>query len=232
MPRFSIRLALLPLVIAAPTLAVASDTILPQLFIAPSGEPFRAAAGTPYPVAAWFAGADANHDGKLTSGEFIIDMTRFFDSLDLDHNQQLGSEEIKRYETEIAPEVRSGGFGSIDWDVRGGKSRAASRPALGLQQSRGQEADDDLHAHVPEVWNTRKNEYAGSGASKFGIIAIPEPVMAMDTDLNGIVTRQEMLSAAQRRFRILDTDEKNYLVLSELPEPYAQSHPNKVRKKR
>ncbi len=232
MPRFSYRLGLLASLLVAPSFAAAPDAaaspILPILFIAPSGEPFRAAAGAPYPVAAWFAGADANHDGKLTSGEFLIDMSRFFDSLDLDHNQQLGSEEIKRYETEIAPEVRSGGFGSIDWDVSGGKSRRAARPALGLMQVQ----TDDLQAHVPEVFYKRQEAYSGSGGSKYGIIAIPEPVMAMDTDLNGIVSRQEMLSAAQRRFRILDTDEKNYLVLSELPEPYAQSHPNKVRKKR
>jgi hypothetical protein len=29
----------------------------PQLFISPAGEPFRAPAGAPYPIAAWFAGA-------------------------------------------------------------------------------------------------------------------------------------------------------------------------------
>ena len=36
-----------------------------QVFIAPSGEPFRVAGDAPYPVAQWFSGADKNGDGKL-----------------------------------------------------------------------------------------------------------------------------------------------------------------------
>ena len=40
-----------------------------MLFISPSGEPFRAQPGEPYPVAAWFAQADANHDGFVTMEE-------------------------------------------------------------------------------------------------------------------------------------------------------------------
>ena len=33
------------------------------LFVSPSGEPFRSRPGEPYPVAVWFAQADADHDG-------------------------------------------------------------------------------------------------------------------------------------------------------------------------
>jgi hypothetical protein len=76
-----------------------------QLFIAPSGEPFRAIAGAPYPVAAWFAQADANHDGRIDLGEFNADFMRFFDRLDTNHDGMLSSAEIKAYETNIAPEV-------------------------------------------------------------------------------------------------------------------------------
>ena len=32
---------------------------LPNVFISPAGEPFRAPAGAPYPVAAWFVRANA-----------------------------------------------------------------------------------------------------------------------------------------------------------------------------
>ncbi|RZJ79692.1 MAG: hypothetical protein EON88_32750, partial [Brevundimonas sp.] len=35
----------------------------PQIFVSPFGEPFKSQPGEPYPVAAWFAGADANGDG-------------------------------------------------------------------------------------------------------------------------------------------------------------------------
>ena len=234
MLRRSYRFGLVPLLLAIPAVATSAapeagpSSAATQLFIAPSGEPFRAGPGEPYPIAAWFAAADTNHDGKLTEGEFVINATKFFESLDLDHDQNLRRDEIKRYENDIAPEVRSGDFSAIDWDVGGGSRKAARRPALGLLQV----VTDDLQAHVPEIWYGRRDSYAGSGGSRYGIIAIPEPITGMDTDLNGVVSRQEMISAAQRRFRLLDTDEKNYLLLRELPEPYAQSHAGKMRNRR
>jgi len=82
-----------------------------QVFIAPSGQPFRAAMGQPYPVAQWFAQADSNHDGKITSTEFLVDFMKFFDSLDTDHDGRLDAGEIARYETVVAPEVRGGSGG-------------------------------------------------------------------------------------------------------------------------
>ncbi len=232
MSRVSVCLGMLHLALAFPALASAAapsgpatSEPLTQIFIAPSGEPFRAAASEPYPVAAWFAGADTNRDGKLTEVEFVLDAARFFKTLDLDQNEQLTSVEIKRYENEVAPEVRTGILGSIDGKADGG--RGGRGPALGLLQVQ----TDDLTSHVPEVWNRRKDAYIGSGASRYGIIGIPEPVLGMDTDLNGIVTRREMLGAAQRRFRVLDTDNRNYLLLAELPETYVQSRPPKKRKR-
>ena len=234
MSRVSVRLGLLHLALAIPAMASAAapsgpatSEPLTQIFIAPSGEPFRAAAGQPYPVAAWFAGADTNRDGKLTEVEFVLDAARFFKTLDLDQNEQLTSVEIKRYENEVAPEVRTGILGSIDGTDDGGRARGGRGQALGLLQVQ----TDDLTSHVPEVWNRRKDAYIGSGASRYGIIGIPEPVLGMDTDLNGIVTRREMLAAAQRRFRVLDTDNRNYLLLAELPETYVQSRPPKKRKR-
>ena len=239
MSRVSVRLrwfhlALAISAFATPALSVAavpsgppSSELLTQIFIAPSGEPFRSAAGEPYPVAAWFAGADTSHDGKLTEVEFVIDASRFFKTLDLDQNEQLTGVEIKRYENDVAPEVRTGTFESIDWKVNGARGRGGRARALGLLQVQ----TDDLTSHVPEVWNRKKDTYVGSGAAKYGIIAIPEPVMGMDTDLNGIVTKREMVSAAQRRFRVLDSDNRNYLLLAELPETYAQSHAPKKRKR-
>ena len=236
MSRLSYRIGLLHLLLALPVVAGAappsdggSAKPWTQLFVAPSGEPFRAGPGEPYPVATWFAAADTNRDGKLTESEFMTDVMRFYDSLDGNHDQQLSAVEIQHYETDIVPEARTGTFGEIDWNVgQGAKANRAGKPALGLMQIE----TDDLQAHVPELWRRHDDGYAGSGASKYGIIAIPEPIMGMDTDLNGIVNRREMLAAAQRRFRILDTDEKNFLVLRELPETYAQSHPSKMNKKR
>ena len=232
MPRLTYCLGLLGLSIAAPALSApttvaATDPVMTQLFIAPSGEPFRAGAGEPYPVAAWFAQADTNHDGHLTEGEFVIDATRFFNTLDLNHDGQLDGTEIKRYENVVVPEVRSGDYSMIDWDAGRATPARQARPKLGVMQVE----TDDLQAHVPELWTRRKDPYIGSGGGRYGVINIPEPVTGMDTDLNGIVSKQEMLASQQRRFRMLDFDGKNYLLLAQLPETEVQRHGDKRRKR-
>jgi hypothetical protein len=73
----------------------------PQMFIAPSGEPFRAAPGEAYPSAAWFAGADADRDGQLTRAEFLADAGRYFTVLDSDRSGQLEAAEVDAYEAGV-----------------------------------------------------------------------------------------------------------------------------------
>ena len=78
-----------------------------QLFIAPSGEPFRGAAkGEPYPVETWFARADADHDGQAHAGRIPA---RFHDLLRNSSTSTsdgiVDSKEIARYEEEVVPEV-------------------------------------------------------------------------------------------------------------------------------
>ena len=102
-------LALLPLLLLAvqadapANAAPAAPQGRPQIFIAPSGEPFRVPEGQPYPVAKWFAAADKNGDGKLDFAEFDADFLRFFDQLDADHDGAIDIVEKTRYETTIAP---------------------------------------------------------------------------------------------------------------------------------
>jgi hypothetical protein len=74
-------------------------------FLSPAGEPFRITAGGPSPLAAWFAGADADHDGVLTFAEFRADFRRFFATLDTNHDGEIAPDEVSRYETEILPEI-------------------------------------------------------------------------------------------------------------------------------
>jgi hypothetical protein len=85
-----------------------------QLFISPSGQPFRAPPGQPYPVAAWFAQADRDHDGKLTREEFRADADAFFQQLDLNHDGEISMPEVTHWEDEVVPEITRatmGGFG-------------------------------------------------------------------------------------------------------------------------
>src|SRR5215469_3787424 len=54
----------------------------PNVFYSPSGRPYRAKAGQPYPVVDWFNQADADHDGKLDKAEFLADAMAFFAIVD------------------------------------------------------------------------------------------------------------------------------------------------------
>lgn len=177
-----------------------------QIFIAPSGEPFRAPASAPYPVADWFARADADHDGKLTEAEFVADFLKFFGNLDADHNGFIDSAELDRYETEMAPELHTSSFAG-DWapassDEGGDSEVGQNHRALGSY----------MGADNPQ------------GAGRFDLLRIPEPVASMDVALNGRINRQEAQDAAEYRFSLLDTQHHGYLALTDLPETFVQSH--------
>lgn len=76
-----------------------------QLFLSPGGQPFRAAAGQPYPVAAWFAKADADRDGRLTREEFRADAEAWFKVLDANGDGMIDMPETTRWEEELVPEL-------------------------------------------------------------------------------------------------------------------------------
>lgn len=181
--------------------------VLLQVFLSPSGEPFRAPRGAPYPVANWFAGADRNGDGKLTASEFAADFGRFFDTLDGDHDQNITDPEIRHYEAVVAPEVRSGVYAGPPPKVLTGNDG----------KSGGDETSEENRAHnAPYV--------VPAGGASYGLLAIPEPVTGMDSNFNGVVTREEALISAQRRFRLLDREHRGYLTLADLPRTQVQGH--------
>ena len=190
-----------------------SRSVDEQVFIAPSGKPFRAGMGSAYPVASWFAEADRNHDGKISESEFAVDFGDFFASLDTDHDGVLRPDEVQRYERDVAPEVQSfGGAGARHYyENSGGGGDGEGSASVG----RSTEIESDLRTDRP------------SGGGRFGLINIPEPVAGMDIDFNGAVNRNEMLGAARRRFRLLDPDGKGSLALSDLPKSWAQLHPRR-----
>lgn len=172
-----------------------------QVFISPAGEPFRADPGQPYPVALWFAGADADHDGALTREEFLADSLRFFDRLDADKSGVLDGFEVSAYERNIAPEI----------------VQASAMPQQGPPSGGG----------GPDGEGPRPRRDGGLGnmllgATPYALLAEPQPVMGADADFNRRITRDEATRAANARFKLLDKDGDGRLTLAELPQTRAQ----------
>ncbi|MDB5469594.1 MAG: hypothetical protein JWR84_1154 [Caulobacter sp.] len=206
-----VRLALLAALVASPALAQPppppeggppddGPRRREQLFISPAGEPFRSPRDRPYPVAVWFARADADHDGALTREEFVADALAFSATLDTDHDGLLDGFEVADYEKNIAPEILS----PLD---RGDESPRAINMGLGQRPFFGKPKPLDSTAYG----STR------NGAGLFGLINEVQPVAAQDSDLDRRIDRKEIGIAARDRFAILDKDRDGRLTLATLP---------------
>jgi hypothetical protein len=188
-----------------------------SMFISPMGEPFRDHSGDA--LADWFNGADANHDGRLTLLEMQKDAERFFALLDVNHDGEIDPDEITRYETVVAPEISSGRhFDMAAFDA------SQSRENAGQSGGRG-------HGGGGHHGGSGRHRGGGSGsinqgAARFGLLDLPEPVVAADSDFNRGVSPNEFKEAAGQRFLALDLDHHGYLTLAGLatirPEPAPQ----------
>ena len=197
---------------------------LTQLFISPCGEPFRATARAPYPVAAWFAKADANADGAIDRTEFRADADAFFQVLDENHDGVISGYEVARYEHLIVPEILRGReMGRLDAEPRiilaqmggmGGMGQMGGGIAGGGGHSgRGPGDDDDQ----PSGGRGGPAGPSTEGAAPFNLLAEPEPVASSDMDFDSRITRAEFQAAADRRFRRLDRQGQGKLTLAALP---------------
>jgi hypothetical protein len=174
-----------------------------NVFISPSGEPFRAAPDQPYPLPVWFARADADHDGSISPAEFQADAKAFFERLDTDHDGVIDGFEVTDYENKVAPEIQPSLGGFSDYEpppTRVSEVTPHVRPV----------------SHKPKKWTVK-------GAAVFGLLLDPEPVASADADLDGKVTLKEAMAAAGRRFKRLDADHDGRLTLEELPQTPAQA---------
>ena len=190
-----------------------------QLFISPAGEPFRAEPGAPYPVAAWFAGADADHDGALTRDEFTADSLRFFDKLDGDHNGVIDGFEVSAYETQVAPEILQG-FQSGEGPVARGQMGAGQGGHRGGKRGGkggGGGGGGGKRGGASPMGGMLQ------GGTPYSLLAEPEPVMASDGDFDRRITRAEASKAAKARFALLDTDGDGKLRLADLPKTPVQA---------
>lgn len=165
-----------------------------HLFISPAGQPFRAPPDQPYPVAAWFAQADADRDGRLTRDEFRADADIWFRALDADENGHIGMIEVQRWEEQLVPEIARDALG-------GGGAMMSRRGPPGRNQ-----AD---HRH--------------QGAAVYSLVNEPHPVRGADADFSMSVSPKEWRAAADRRFAVLDPDGDGVVLAIDLKPTPAQA---------
>ncbi|MDB5738770.1 MAG: hypothetical protein JWO65_2438 [Sphingomonas bacterium] len=170
-----------------------------RVHISPMGAPFRSDGFTD-PAAAWFAQADANHDGRLTLAEFAADADRFFATLDTDHDGEIDPQEVIVYESQVAPEIRLYKLGTGEPRILSKAERKAAKRAA----------------------KERANYDMAYGAGRFAALNIPEPVASADLDINRGVSRAEFATVAASRFGLLDSTNRGYLTLDMLPRSPAQ----------
>ncbi|MGA2951900.1 MAG: hypothetical protein ABSD80_06665 [Caulobacteraceae bacterium] len=194
---------------------------IPNMFISPCGEPFRAADGAPYPVVDWFKQADANGDDKVDRAEFRADADRFFKKLDLNGDGALSRYEITVYEHKWVPEILGGtvGVGFNDAAPRLWLAQYSGGPgpggALGgVNASINPQGDKPMATpKAPEGLNE-----TGVGASPYSFFDEPEPIMTADLNVNGLILRDNFLKVADMHFDSLDPDGRGYLTLKTLPQ--------------
>jgi Ca2+-binding EF-hand superfamily protein len=195
-----IPIALSLLVLSAPAAAQSPSG---SVFLSPMGEPFRSTDAASDNAGRWFAAADRDGDGTLSSAELRADALRFFAALDVDGDGEIEPVEMARYENELAPEVQVGlqmrGAGFGDWRGRGSRRRRLPLYDEGIE-----------------------------GGGRYAFLNIPQPVIAADSDMNRGVSRDEFERAADQRFALLDKDRDGRLARAELP-PLPQP---RLRKKR
>lgn len=183
-----------PLLALSALIAVSVPMAADRLFVSPMGEPFLGDRDNP-PAEAWFTGADADKDGRISLFEFQDDAQRFFKTLDLNNDGEIDPRENERYEIMIQQAIGEAG---------GRIGRGMDRSVNGVDSFDG--------APKGNAQYVRRG-----GASAYNWLAIPQPVMSADTNFNRGVTTQEFDRAAITRFRLLDKNGDMYLDKAELP---------------
>jgi hypothetical protein len=173
-------------------------------FISPMGEPYRARSATDDTLSDWFAKADSNHDALLTPCELEADADRFFSILDTNGDGQIDPDELATYEWQVAPEIQAM---ARTRRAPGQPDESERHKGRSRDPSAGRNASTDTSLAL---------DGALQGAARYGLLNIPEPVAAADTNFDRGISREEFRQAALYRFGLLDPKRSGKLTLVEL----------------
>jgi hypothetical protein len=196
---------LLALSVAAPAFAQPIEELPPrrdrdveaappkeQVFISPSGEPFRAPLGDAYPSGTWFARADADQNRALSAEEFAADHAAFFEKMDADKDGVVDGFESNEYERAIAPEVAAQPSGRPRRGVW-----LFGRSEMPRKELRGAAhyglIDDPLPNRSPDAnfdYRVTREEWQAAATKRF---------KALDKDENGAVAWDELPTTRMQR---------------------------------
>jgi Ca2+-binding EF-hand superfamily protein len=144
-----------------------------RAFISPMGEPFHGSETGEDGLVGWFHGADGNHDGKIAFEEFKQDGERFFATLDVNRDGEIDPDEIQRYETLIAPEIRiEMGFSDVSDD----EARGGGRLGLLTIPEPVTSADQNFNRgiSVPEFDSAARTRFGLLDVNRDGGLTLPE----------------------------------------------------------
>ena len=197
----------------------AGDGSIPNLFISPCGEPFRAPPGAPYPVVDWFRQVDKNHDGKIDRDEFVGNAKAFFKRLDINGEGALSRYEVRIYEQTMVPEILGGPVtvigengGARLWLAQFGGSPAGGPGGINMSiDPGGDHQDEDLPPHPKPL------DVSGQGAAPYSFFQEPEPILTADFNVDGVILLDNYLKVADMHFTALDENQRGYLTLNSLP---------------
>ena len=129
------------------------------------------------------------------------DAARFFAELDTNHDREIDPDEIAHYEWEVAPDIQ----------VMSPRRRAQG-------DLRPRDKQDSKRSRHAERIEAEQLGIGGAlqGAARYGLLNIPQPVAAADTDFDRGVTLEEFTRAAALRFQLLDRAGQRALNLPQL----------------
>ena len=246
---FSRSLVLAPAALAllGPTALLAQEDdpfhgeIPPNVFYSPSGRPYRAKPGAPYPIVDWFKAADSDADGKIEHAEFIADAMAFFKLLDRNADGVISPQEVAFYEQRIAPEVLGMRVEGTRYQLLEDRPRlwlVQGLPGGGLGPGGGglgpggepNSAIDPgrIEADPDATQKAKPYDASGKGASPYGFFDEPEPVTAADLNFRGLITKADFAKLADAHFTTLDRQGVGYLTLAGLPKTPVQRRLERV----